>query len=124
RGHAVFRPVVDGIVCSPQIPVTLPTYDEVIDADGIDRERYNAHLLALAAPGRLNVLTIHAEVEGIACASLFESFLRDAADRGVSFCPLRALMTAPDTIPLGAIRGGRIPGRDGDVCLQVDGTAA
>jgi undecaprenyl phosphate-alpha-L-ara4FN deformylase len=124
RGHGVFRPVVDGTVCTPQVPVTLPTYDEAIGANGIDREHYNARLLALVAPGRLNVLTVHAEVEGIACAAMFASFLRDAADSGVSFCPLRELVPAVDAIPLGAIRGGEIPGRDGRVCLQADGMPA
>jgi undecaprenyl phosphate-alpha-L-ara4FN deformylase len=124
RGHGVFRPLVDGTVCAPQVPVTLPTYDEVIGTDGIDHENYNARLLALVAPGRLNVLAVHAEVEGIACAPLFESFLHDAADRGVSFCPLRELLPVVTTIPLGAIRGGHILGRDGRVCLQTDGMPA
>jgi undecaprenyl phosphate-alpha-L-ara4FN deformylase len=86
----------------------------------VDRERYNARLLAMVAFGQLNVLTVHAEVEGIVCAPLFDAFLRDAADRGVSFCPLRELVTAVETIPL-SIRGGEVHGRDERVCLQSDG---
>jgi undecaprenyl phosphate-alpha-L-ara4FN deformylase len=118
RGDSVFRPLVDGVAGTPQIPVTLPTYDELIGTAGVDAARYNTHLLALVNPARLNVLTIHAEVEGIACAPLFDDFLVQARAAGVSFCPLGQLLPAPEVIPAGAIRADEIAGREGWVCVQ------
>jgi undecaprenyl phosphate-alpha-L-ara4FN deformylase len=47
RGSCIFYPVVDGRPLNqPQIPVTLPTYDEVIGRNGINDENYNDYLLA------------------------------------------------------------------------------
>jgi undecaprenyl phosphate-alpha-L-ara4FN deformylase len=118
RGDSVFRPLVDGAAGTPQIPVTLPTYDELIGTRGVNAASYNTRLLALVHSGRLNVLTIHAEVEGIACAPLFDDFLVRARAAGVSFCPLGQLLPAPEAIPLGTIRADELAGREGWVCLQ------
>ena len=60
---------------SPKFPVTLPTYDEMIGRDGVNDENYNERLMALCRPDRLNVLTIHAEVEGIARRDMFARFV-------------------------------------------------
>ena len=64
RGRDVFVPTVGGRALAPQIPVTLPTYDEVIGRNGIGDANYNEWLLEQVRPGGLNVLTVHAEVEG------------------------------------------------------------
>ncbi len=121
RGHALFRPLVDGRECVPQIPVTLPTYDEIIGRNDLDDSDYNEYLLDLIRPEGLNVLTIHAEVEGIARADLFEDFLQRAAVRRLRFLPLGELLPAVAEIPSGTIEAGLIPGREGDVCLQAGG---
>ena len=123
RGTTIFRPVVDGVECTVQIPVTLPTYDELIGRDGLDDAHYNAHLLSLLAADALNVLTIHAEVEGIARSTLFEDFLAQAARRGVRFVPLGTLLPPPQQIPDGGIEYAPVAGREGPVCQQ-DGVAA
>jgi undecaprenyl phosphate-alpha-L-ara4FN deformylase len=123
RGSGLFRPLIDGIECAPQIPVTLPTYDELIGSEGIDNDSYNAHLLQLiqtnSEQGRLNVLTIHAEVEGIVCAGLFDAFLTAAHQKGIHFVPLQQLL--PDDIaklPTGGVIEAPLPGREGRVCQQ------
>ena len=73
----MFRPVVQGKPLSqPQIPVTLPTYDEVIGRNGISDRNYNEFLVSLLNPEGLNVLAIHAEVEGISRIELFDDFLQ------------------------------------------------
>lgn len=120
RGDSVFLPEVDGeVLLRPQIPVTLPTYDEVIGRDGVSDQNYNDQLLARLAPDRLNVLTIHAEVEGIARADLFKAFLDRATASGVRFVPLRALLPAPGAeLPRARVIQGRVPGRDGPVACQ------
>ena len=118
RGESIFHPVVDGLVLAPQIPVTLPTYDEVIGRDGITDGNYNEHLLSLIIPGRLNVLAIHAEVEGIARLPQFSRLVVDAPSRGLRMLSLGELLPQQTRIPNGGIRMDSLPGREGWVCMQ------
>ncbi len=119
RGQSVFYPVAQGQTLSqPQIPVTLPTYDEVVGNNGITKENYNEYLLTLLRPGRLNVLTIHAEVEGIVCLNMFNSFLKSAQQQGGLFVPLGNLLDDNDKIDFGTIAAREIPGRQGWVACQ------
>ena len=119
RGTSIFRPVVDGTPLScPQVPVTLPTYDEVIGRNGITNGAYNAYLLSLIRPGKLNILTIHAEVEGIVCRDLFVDFLKQCRDRGVSVLPLGRLLKKRGKIPEAAIHLAKIDGREGRLAIQ------
>jgi undecaprenyl phosphate-alpha-L-ara4FN deformylase len=117
RGESIFRPEVDGAPRTVQVPVTLPTYDEVIGTDGIDDENYNDHLLSLLRPDALNVLTIHAEVEGIARADLFRKFLALANSAGIRFVPLKHLL-ADARVPIDHIVQAELAGREGSVCWQ------
>ena len=115
RGTAPFRPVLpDGTAGTVQIPVTLPTWDEVIGS-GVTRENYNAYILDLIAsqPG-VPVYTIHAEAEGIALSEMFDELLVMAQRRGIHFCPLSELLP-PDVsqLPTGHIIRGSLPGREG-----------
>lgn len=118
RGTSIFRPVVNGTECSPQIPVTLPTYDELIGRNGITDKNYNEFILSALKPDALNVLTIHAEVEGIARSGLFTLFLDQAEERQVRFQPLGNLLPPLHTIPPGSIRTDPVAGREGGICLQ------
>jgi undecaprenyl phosphate-alpha-L-ara4FN deformylase len=118
-GKEIFKPVVDGMECTPQIPVTLPTYDELIGRNGLTDDNYNEKLLSLLEPGALNVLTIHAEVEGIARSSLFSEFLDLAAKKQVRFVPLGKLLPPLEQIPHGAVATGPVAGREGNVCRQI-----
>jgi len=120
RGDSIFLPVVDGRpLAQPQVPTTLPTYDEVMGRDGINPGNYNEHILARLRPGRLNTLTIHAEAEGVFCRDLFRQFLRLAADRSVRLVPLGELVRAlPGPPPPGRIVSGLLPGREGWISLQ------
>jgi undecaprenyl phosphate-alpha-L-ara4FN deformylase len=119
RGKSLFYPVVGGEVLSqPQIPVTLPTYDEVIGRDGVSDRNYNEHLISLLKPDRLNVMTVHAEVEGMACYVMFESFLKTARSRGASFVPLGAFLEKDPVIGRAKIINGWVKGREGWVSCQ------
>ena len=118
RGHSIFHPVVDRTQCTPQIPVTLPTYDEIIGQKGITVSNYNDFLLSLVKPEDLNVLTIHAEVEGIAAAGMFNEFIHRAIARSFEFNPLGKLLPEAYIIPAGAIDRTEIDGREGWVCSQ------
>lgn len=118
RGDSIFQPIINGQRCAPQVPVTLPTYDEVIGRNGINNSNYNDFILEKIHPGKLNVLTIHAEVEGIVCAGLFEEFLRMATLHNIRFVPLCSLLSQKDPIPQGHVQLGQLSGREGTMCLQ------
>ena len=104
---------------TPQIPLNMPTYDELLGRDGVTRENYNERLLATASPDGMNLLTIHAEAEGGICADLFDDFLSMAKARGIEFCaPGDLLPQDTSAIPSGSIRSGVLPGREGWMALQ------
>jgi undecaprenyl phosphate-alpha-L-ara4FN deformylase len=118
RGQSIFYPVIDGKVLSqPQIPVTLPTYDEVVGKNGISDSNYNDYLFSLLNPSSFNVLTIHAEVEGIAKFDLFGDFLKKAKAKGVSFVPLGELLS-DSVISCASVIAKEISGREGWVSFQ------
>lgn len=118
RGSAVFVPNIGGRDLAPQVPTTLPTYDEVIGRDGLTDNRYNTWLLDQLRPGALNVLTVHAEVEGIARAGLFADFLSESARRGVEIGPLRSVLRPSARWPRDGVVAAPVAGREGDVCWQ------
>lgn len=119
RGDKVFRPLVNGTALGqPQIPVTLPTYDELIGRNGISDRNYNQFLMSHLRPAGLNVLAVHAEVEGIARLALFEEFLTSCRSQGWSFSPLGVLLDVASSIGPGAIARERVPGRLGWISVQ------
>ena len=119
RGHSIFYPLTDdGLLSQPQIPATLPTFDELIGRCGIDAKKYNDHLLSLFRQEELNVLTIHAEAEGGACRAMFADFLDKARKRGIDFHPLGDLLGSCPKIAENKIITSRIEGRDGWISCQ------
>jgi undecaprenyl phosphate-alpha-L-ara4FN deformylase len=117
RGRSLFVPTAGGRAFAPQVPVTLPTYDEVIGRNGITDANYNEWLLEQIRPDRLNVLTVHAEVEGRVCAPLFDRFLTACRERDIRVLPLKALLGDAE-LPREPIALAPIAGREGDVCWQ------
>ena len=117
RGGSAFAPVVGGVRLQPQVPTTLPTYDEAIGRDGIADETYNEYLLSRFVQSGLNVLTIHAEVEGDSRMTLFERFLEMAGARGIEFVPLGDFV-GPSLLPEGRMAPGAVAGREGWVAVQ------
>ena len=119
RGESLFHPVVAGTAISQvQIPVTLPTYDEVIGRGHVRDDQYNAYLFSLLRPQRLNVLTIHAEVEGIGLRGMFEAFLSMSRSAGAQMVPLGRLLADDPEITPSRIVQREIEGRAGWVCCQ------
>ena len=119
RGESIFRPLVYGNeLPQPQIPVTLPTYDELIGYNGISSSNYNDYMLSLIKPGRLNVLTIHAEVEGIACVDMFDRFVKKAKSKGIYFVPLKTFLADASPVGRAVIVAKEIRGREGWVSCQ------
>lgn len=119
RGRSIFLPVVAGrTLAQPQVPVTLPTFDEAVGRNGVTAETYNDYLIGLCKPGALNVLTIHAEVEGGLCSGLFGNFLDKAMAAGFRFCALGDLLGGAAALPRGRIVRGSLEGREGWISMQ------
>ncbi len=121
RGESLFVPEAAGRRLQlSQVPTTLPTYDEAIGRDGVADGSYNEHILNLMRKDAWNVLTIHAEAEGMKCSPLFEDFLERSRKRGIEYVPLGTLLP-PDLsrLPSGKVRKGAVPGREGWVATQI-----
>jgi len=119
RGTACFRPEGRDD-WAPQVPVTLPTYDELAGRAGVNDANYNRRLFSLFRPDGLNVLCLHAEVEGLARAPLFEDFLARARDRGHSFARLDEILAAHKFLPAAGLVQRAVPGREGLLACQAD----
>ncbi len=123
RGSHIFLPILEkNKIGLPQIPVTLPTYDEIIGRKGLTHATYNQFLLSLIKPGQLNVLTIHAEAEGIYCRDLFENFIKQAVARNICILPLGNLLAKFVPQEKCPVIQKEIAGRQGKVAVQSKGT--
>jgi len=130
RGGPAFYPLLaDGASSCPQVPTTLPTFDELLGREGI-RESNIAdavfRLSAQAAEPALQVFTLHAELEGMLLRDAFESLLvkwREAGATVTRMAAIHALATAR-TLPVRAVVMGEIPGRSGLLAVQASAAAA
>jgi len=124
RGHSLFSPLIDNRrYRHAQIPTTLPTYDELVGRQ-CTPGTYNDRLLSMIHPDRLNVLTVHAEVEGISCLALFQDFLTRAKQRGITFSALGEIHTKSGKTAQSNINRGAAAGRDGWLACQADPLSA
>lgn len=115
RGTGPFLPrLSDGSLGTVQIPVTLPTWDEVVGPK-VSANDFNDFLLdQLSQADERAVYTIHAEVEGIVGHRAFAQLLSRAEKQGIQFCPLSELLPEDlNTLPIGNIVRGQISGREG-----------
>ena len=120
RGSGPYRPTLDGRPCTHvQLPTTLPTLDEILGSDGIDEHNVAQALLARTPPGRDQVFTLHAELEGGLLAPVFDALLDGWAAQGHELVPLAALYHGLDLARLPALplHWGPVPGRSGDLLL-------
>lgn len=120
RGTGPFRPILRGKSSTvPQVPITLPTLDEVLGRDGATAETFSSQVFNSLRPDGANVLCVHAESEGRAYLGVFESFLERCLSLGWEIVPLEELLSRQKgELPGLPVVRGDVPGRAGQVSIQ------
>ena len=119
RGSHPYRPRADGVAGRlPEIPTTLPTIDELL-GQGIRGEELLDRCVEPSRHLPLDVLTVHAEVEGGPYLDLFDRLLERLRDR-VRFERLADVAGSldPGALPQCEIVQGTRAGRAGTVSCQ------
>ena len=143
RGGPPFLPALArGASACPQLPTTLPTFDEILGVGGVDessiadavfRLSADAANAADAAPASaagtssegsradgLQVFTLHAELEGMLLLGAFESLLVKWRESGASITRMAKIHEAATRRPLPtrAVVMGEVAGRSGLLAVQ------
>jgi peptidoglycan/xylan/chitin deacetylase (PgdA/CDA1 family) len=127
RGYAPFWPMLkaERSTC-PQLPTTLPTFDELLGRDGIDESNIADAVFRLSennagANGEnLQVFTLHAELEGMLLLDAFESLLRKWQAAGAKVTRMAVIRECAVQRPLPdqIVIMGEVPGRSGLLAIQ------
>jgi peptidoglycan/xylan/chitin deacetylase (PgdA/CDA1 family) len=123
RGTCPFFPRIGGNVFRTlEVPSTLPTLDELMGRPEFPDATLAAHLMSLLKPDRLNVFTLHAEIEGMGRRGIFREFLAACRSAGIEFVGLgdeaRALLADRGAIPVCDQAMASIDGRSGLIATQ------
>jgi undecaprenyl phosphate-alpha-L-ara4FN deformylase len=121
RGQSPFRPRVAGRVLPLiELPTTMPSLDEVLGLPQVTPATAGRYLAGQVRPGRLNVFTLHGEVEGRQMAPVLRQFLTLLQERGVVFQRLvdAALQAAQEPLPAEGIAWSSVPNRAGELAFQ------
>lgn len=123
RGESAFFPEIGGRVFKTlEIPSTLPTFDELMGRPEYPDEKIVQHYVSLLRQDRPNILTIHAEIEGMAKLPLFRQLMQAWTDQGVRFVRMddlaREILANRDAIPARPLVMTEIDGRSGNVATQ------
>src|SRR5271167_3621584 len=127
RGRTPFWPLLpQGPSSCPQLPTTLPTFDELLGRDSVTESNIADTVFRLSAQaaqaaqavqpqaeGHLHVFTLHAELEGMRLLDSFESLLGKWLAAGVKIVPLAAIrdLGLQRAVPNQQVTMGEIPGR-------------
>jgi undecaprenyl phosphate-alpha-L-ara4FN deformylase len=124
RGGTAFLPSIDGRCFKTlEIPTTLPTFDELLGRPEFPDDKIVAHYVSLLRADRPNVLTIHAEIEGMMKLPLFRALFVEFQRRGVEFVRMDALaaelLARRESLPIRPIVMAEIDGRSGTLACCV-----
>jgi undecaprenyl phosphate-alpha-L-ara4FN deformylase len=136
RGGPPFFPVLgQGVSSCPQLPTTLPTFDEILGLDGVDESTIAEAVFRLSAAAaapdggtgdNLQVFTLHAELEGMLLLDAFESLLVKWRDSGASITRMATIheLAMRRPLPARAVVMGEVAGRSGLLAVQAASAAA
>jgi peptidoglycan/xylan/chitin deacetylase (PgdA/CDA1 family) len=121
RGLHPYRPRAGGYTSSiAELPTTLPTLDEMLGLEGSSVAEITRFYLGQIARERLNVHTVHTEVEGGICLSHLDALLTRVRDL-LPVCTLgevAAALPPIEELPCAAVVSGHLRGRAGTVACQ------
>lgn len=122
RGKFPFIPKMGGKVFKTlQIPSTLPTLDEILGIVKME-DVADSYLKEIVAQDYA-VMTVHAELEGMAYAKWFDEFIESAKQRGIQFYSLsqraEELLKNRENIPVCEIKMQNFEGRSGLLAQQI-----
>ncbi len=126
RGTSPFFPVLaQGASSCPQLPTTLPTFDELLGREGVDESNIAQALFSASAgprsvAGKLHVFTLHAELEGMLLLDGFEALLVKWREAGAQMTRMATIHHAAllQPIPCQAVVMGEVAGRSGVLATQ------
>jgi undecaprenyl phosphate-alpha-L-ara4FN deformylase len=131
RGRTPFWPTLSqGRSSCPQLPTTLPTFDELLGRDGVDEGniadalyRHSAEHDSGGSGAPLQVFTLHAELEGMRLLDAFESLLRKWQAAGARITGMAAIhqRSLQSSLPEQGVALGEVPGRSGLLAIQPAG---
>jgi len=128
-GPAFFPALAQGVSSCPQLPTTLPTFDEILGVDGIDESsiadavfRLSAGAATATAAGEdnLQVFTLHAELEGMLLLGAFESLLVKWRESGAMIVRMAKIheLAMRRPLPARSVVMGEVAGRSGLLAVQ------
>jgi undecaprenyl phosphate-alpha-L-ara4FN deformylase len=141
RGGPPFFPVLtQGVSSCPQLPTTLPTFDEILGLDGVDESTIAEAVFRLSAAAAapdadadadadagdtLQVFTLHAELEGMLLLDAFESLLVKWRDSGATITRMATIhdLAMRRPLPARAVVMGEVAGRSGLLAVQAASAA-
>lgn len=123
RGESIFYPrIKNQSFHTTQLPTTLPTLDELIGRPEYPIESLTQHYLNLLKPQQLNIMTCHAEIEGMKYLTWYKEFLSTLLSKGIQFQTLQTIaneaLNHPENIPVCELIQGEVDGRSGLLALQ------
>ena len=123
RGQCPFIPIYNAeIIACPQLPTTLPTLDELIGVDDLTPGNVADRVLQLSriTPPTGHVYTLHAELEGMKLAPVFECLLAGWRAAGYELVSLRDYFASLElkSLPRHVVTAAEVPGRSGTLALQ------
>jgi peptidoglycan/xylan/chitin deacetylase (PgdA/CDA1 family) len=130
RGAAPFFPLLaQGPSPCPQLPTTLPTFDELLGRDGIDESSIADAVFARSRSSsdpRLQVFTLHAELEGLLLLDAFESLLLKWRDCGAQLSRMAKIheLAMQSRLPDQTVVMGEVAGRSGLLATSIPSAAA
>ncbi len=127
RGFYPFFPRVGNTIYKTlQIPSTLPTLDELLGRPEYPFAELQTFYLKQLKSNQLNVLTIHAELEGMKYLDWFKALLLLAQQSGLEFVKLEkvahAVLAQSEKIPVCDLIQGEVDGRSGTLAVQAEAT--
>jgi peptidoglycan/xylan/chitin deacetylase (PgdA/CDA1 family) len=124
RGGPPFLPMLAASLSScPQLPTTLPTFDELLGRDGIGESTVAEAVFRVSAgvpADDLQVFTLHAELEGMRLLGAFESLLVQWRAAGAALTRMAGIYEHAMRRPLPHRRVvlGEVAGRSGLLAVQ------